>query len=340
MDEAAAKTFGLIFGRWRSHILYTGTVLGVFDALSTGPKTAATTAHELHVDSNALYRLMRALSAIELLSEGDNRNFSLTSMGDLLRTDHPQSLRPMTLLEEGPEHYAAWRHLPSLIKDGAQDGFAREFGEPAFEYARHNPAYGTVFNDAMSSFSGLDNMLLGEALQAYDFAGISALCDVGGGQGYTLCNLLAQHPHLQGTVLELPDVIADTSLLWADKLGVGERCRYVSGDMFEKVPSADAYLIKRVLHDWNDAECHQILSTMHRAAPKGARVLIVEQVVPDASEGAHFSKLFDVHMMVWGPGRERTAEEYAAILKEAGWTYLRAWYPPSKMLGVLEAVKV
>lgn len=338
MDEAAAKTVELIFGRWRSQILYTGALLRVFDALATGPKTATKAASELHVDSDALYRLMRALSAIGLLNEDDKRSFSLTSMGDLLRADHPQSLRPMTLLEEGPEHYAAWKHLPTLIKDGAQDGFSREFGQSAFEYALHNPGYGKVFNEAMSSFSGLDNMLVLEALQTYDFARISTLCDVGGGQGYALCNLLAKHPHLKGTVLELQSVIADKNSLWADKMGVGDRCRYVAGDMFNKVPAADAYLIKRVLHDWNDAECHQILSTMHRSAPKDARMLIVEQVVP-GPDTSHFSKLFDVHMMIWGTGRERTAEEYAGLLKEAGWRYLQTWYPPSKMLGVLEAIK-
>lgn len=338
MDEAAGKTLELIFGRWRSQILYTGVKLGVFDALAEGPRTAGEAADNLKVDSGALYRLMRALSCIGLLNEDANRSFRMTAMGEPLRSDHPHSLRPMTLLEEGPEHYAAWKHLPALVQSGGQDGFAREFGLPAFAYAQANPDYGRVFNDAMSSFSGLDNMLLLEAIQDYDFHGISILCDVGGGQGFALCNLLARHPGLQGVVLELQHVIADKSLLWAGKLGVAERCSYVAGDMFERVPAADVYLIKRVLHDWNDAECHQIMSTIHRAAGKGARMLIVEQVVPGA-ETPHFSKLFDVHMMVWGTGRERTAEEYATLLSEAGWTYRKTWYPSSMMLGVVEAVK-
>lgn len=338
MDAAAGKTIEMIFGRWRSQILYTGVRLGIFDALAAGPGTAAKAAGELHVDSEALYRLMRALGAIGLLEEDDKRTFSLTSMGDLLRADHPHSLRPMTLLEEGPEHYAAWKHLPALIREGKQDGFAREFGQPAFAHASSNPDYGKVFNEAMSSFSAMDNMMLLEALKDYDFAGISRICDVGGGQGYALCNLLAAFPHLQGTVLELPNVIADKTALWAGKMDLEQRCTYVAGDMFDQVPAADAYLIKRVLHDWNDAECHTILSAMHRAAPKGGKVLIVELVVPGAGT-PHFSKLFDVHMLIWGTGRERTAEEYAALLKEAGWKYLKTWYPASRMLGVVEAVK-
>lgn len=338
MDEAAAKAIELIFGRWRSQILYTGVALGVVDALAGGPRTAASAASELNVDAAALYRLMRALSAIGILKEDDTQTFCLTSMGETLRRDHPRTLRPMTLLEEGPEHYAAWKHLPALIREGAQDGFAREFGRPGFDYARENPSYGAVFNEAMSSFSAIDNALVLEALQAYDFAGISHLCDIGGGHGYALCNLLAKHPHLKGTVLDLPDVLSNKELLWADKLRVADRCAYVAGDMFAAVPVADAYLVKRVLHDWSDADCHQILSTMHRTAPRDARLFIIEQVVP-GPDSPHFSKLFDVHMMVWGNGRERTAEEYAELLKESGWRYRQTWYPQSRMIGVVEAIK-
>jgi hypothetical protein len=171
-----------------------------------------------------------------------------------------------------------------------------------------------------------------------DFSGISHLCDVGGGHGSTLCHLLVKYPHLQGTVLDLPSVLAEKSLLWADKLGVEDRCTYVPGDMFQAVPPADAYMVKRVIHDWNDQECHQILATMHRAAPQQGRVLIMEQVVP-GPDAPHFSKLFDIHMMIGVTGRERTEEEYAGLLEGAGWKYRETWYPTSKMLGVVEGVK-
>jgi O-methyltransferase domain len=105
--------------------------------------------------------------------------------------------------------------------------------------------------------------------------------------------------------------------LWADKLGVSDRCTYVPGDMFREVPPADAYMVKRILHDWNDAECRQILATMHRAAPPQGRVLIMEHVVP-GPDTPHFSKLFDVHMLIMLTGRERTLEEYAGLLDGAG----------------------
>ncbi len=161
---------------------------------------------------------------------------------------------------------------------------------------------------------------------------------MGGGHGYALCHLLAKHPHLQGTVLELPSVIEQTELLWADKMGLGDRCAYVAGDMFQEVPTADAYMVKRVIHDWNDEECLQILSTMNRAAPQHGRIFIMEQVVP-GPDTSHFSKLFDIHMLIALSGRERTLEEYIDLLERAGWKYVQTWYPPSKMLGVVEGVK-
>jgi hypothetical protein len=337
MDNAGAKVIALIFGRWRSQILYTGVKLGVFDALASGPASAVRVASQLNVDAGMLYRLMRALGSLDLLQEDQQQLFSLTPMGELLRKDHPHTLRGMTLLEEGPEHYAVWQHLPEIIKEGKQDAFRREFGQPLFEYAVQNPSYGSVFNEAMSSYSSMDNALVLEALETYDFSGISHLCDVGGGHGYALCHLLAKHLHLQGTVLELPSVIENKELLWADKMGVGDRCTYVPGDMFQEVPPADAYMVKRVIHDWNDEECRQILSTINRAAPQRGRILIMEQVVsgPDTS---HFSKLFDIHMLMF-TGRERTLEEYAGLMEGAGWKYVQTWYPPSKMLGVVEGVK-
>jgi O-methyltransferase domain len=190
----------------------------------------------------------------------------------------------------------------------------------------------------MSSYSNIDTKLVLEALEPYDFSGISHLCDVGGGHGHTLCSLLITYPHLQGTVLELPSVIAKHELLRADKMAVGGRCTYVPGNMFREVPPADAYMVKRVLHDWNDAECHQILATVHRAAPQHGRVLIMEHVVPDP-DTPHFSKLFDIQMLVMLTGRERTLEEYAGLLEGTGWRYRQTWYPASKMLRVVEGVK-
>ena len=339
MVDASAKVIDLIFGRWRSQILYAGVKLGIFDALAHGPKNAVSVASELGADAGMLYRLMRALGSLELLTEDNTRTFSLTPSGELLHKHHPHTLRGMTLWEEGPLTYSAWKHLPDLIKEGKQEGFVREFGGPLFAYLPQHPSHGAVFNEAMSSYSSADNAWVLEALEHYDFSGIAHLCDIGGGHGYTLCNLLAKYPSLHGTVLDLPSVVENKESLWADKLGVGDRCTYLAGDMFREVPPADAYMVKRVMHDWNDAECLQILSHAHQTAPRNGKVFIIEAVIP-SPDTPHFSKLFDIHMLVMLTGRERTTEEYARLLEGAGWKYRQTWFPVSKMLGVIEGVKV
>ena len=339
MSNAQGKLLDLIFGRWRSQILYAGVKLGIFDALCNGPKTATAIAHELGLDSELGYRLLRALGSLDLLLEDTGRTFSLTEAGDLLRSDHPQTLRGVTLLEEGPEHYALWRHLPDMVRDGKQNAFVREFGRMAFDHAVHDPGYAEVFDAAMSSYSRTQTDWVLEALQSYDFSKILHLCDVGGGHGYMLCQVLECHPHLRGTVLERPEVISNPDRLWAQSMGMTNRLEYVAGNMFEGVPSADAYIMKLILHDWNDDECVQILRNQYREATPGGRVFIVEHIVPGAST-SHFSKLFDIHMMCWGTGRERTQDEYAALLKRAGWKYVATWLPSSGVMGVIEGAKV
>lgn len=338
MNDAWQSVVDIIFGRWRSQILYAGVRLGVFDALGGGPKSTADLAAELRMDPPLTYRLLRALSCLGLLNEDRNRSFSLAAAGEFLQAAHPQTLRGMTLLEEGPEHYAVWKHLSAVVREGKQDGFVREFGHPIFVHAVEDRRYGAVFNEAMSSYSSGETAMVLEALATYDFSGISHLCDVGGGHGHLLCSLLAQHPHLSGMVYELPSVIERRDLLWADKMNVGSRCGYVPGDMFKEVPRADAYLLKHILHDWNDAECVQILSNMHKAAPHDARAFVAEFVIP-GPQTPHFSKLFDIHMMCAASGQERTDKEYAGLFERAGWNYIRTWYPTSKLMGVVEAMK-
>ncbi len=339
MNDPRHTVIDMIFGRWRSQILYAGVKLGVFDALSVGPKSSTDLAAELCLNPALTYRLLRALGSLVLLKEEMDQMFSLAPAGEYLRKDHPETLRGMTLLEEGPEHYAVWKHLPAMIEDGNQDGFVREFGHPIFVHAVEDSEYGAVFDEAMSSYSSGETAMVLEALAAHDFSGISHLCDVGGGHGHLLCSLLAKYPDLRGTVYELPNVIERKDLLWAKKMNVSNRCEYVAGDMFKEVPRADAYLLKHILHDWNDAECVRILSNMHEEAPSGARACVAEVIVP-GPETPQFSKLFDIHMMCATSGQERTEEEYVALFDRAGWRHVKTWYPASKLMGVVEAVKV
>ena len=202
MPDPQAQVMDLIFGRWRSQILYAGVKLGIFDALRNGGRDASAIAHELGLDPHLTYRLMRALGSLDLLAEDTEHTFSLTRTGERLRSDHPHRMRGITLLEEGPEHYAIWKYLPGMIRDGKQNAFIREFGRMAFDHAENDADYAEVFDGAMSSYSRTQASLVLEALQSYDFSNVTHICDVGGGQGYMLCQFLDKYPHLRGTVLE------------------------------------------------------------------------------------------------------------------------------------------
>ena len=332
------KTLDLIIGRWRSQILYTGVELGVFEYVSSQPKNASEIAKVLNLDYNLAYRLLRALGSLGLLREGVNRDFTITQQGEFLRKDNPKTLRGIALLEEGPEHYALWKHLPTMIKDGKQNAFPREYGQKLFEFTDSNPLYREVFNQAMSSYSSIQTAWVTDALDGYNFSNVNTVCDVGGGQGHLLCSLLVKYPHIKGTVIELDSVIKNNDLLWAEKMGVKDRCSYVGGNMFSKVPAADAYIMKMILHDWSDDECVKILSNIYNAASENGTVLIAEHLVPGPEE-PHFSKLFDIHMMCVATGKERTVEEYADLLKKTGWNHANTFHSQSGLMGIIEGKK-
>jgi len=333
------KTMDIIFGRWKSQILYTGAKIGIFDYLTTSPKEIGQIAQDLNLNETMAYRILRSIASLGFLKEEeDGRRFSITTLGELLRKDHPQTLQGVLLLEEGPEHYQIWKHLSRMIKDGQQNAFISEYGNNIFEYAGKNSEYSKVFNDAMSSYSAMHTAMVLEALNGYDFSNVSHICEIGGGQGHLLSHLQSKYNHLKGTILELEPVVNNHDSSWPNKMGLQDRCKYIKGDMFEQVPSADLYIMKMILHDWNDDECIKILSYIHKSASDKSKVFIVEHIVPDPTT-PHFSKLFDIHMMCATSGRERTIEEYKSILSQSGWRHIQTHYPKSNMIGVIEGTK-
>ena len=325
----------LFYGRWRSQTLYAGVRVGIFEAVGQAALPASQVAGELGLDPAMTYRLLRALASLGLLHQHDAQTFSVSDSGELLRSDHPQSMRDALLLREGPEHTAIWKHLPDIVRDGKQDGFVREYGTTAFAHAEREPSYGKAFDAGMSSQSRLQTTWTIDALRDCDLAPVSHLCDVGGGQGHLLCHLLVRYPHLRGTVLDRPSVIEQGRAAWAGKLSVQDRCSHVAGDMFVDVPTADAYVMKMILHDWDDDECVRILRNLHRRAGPAGRVFIVEHVIPESGR-PDFAAMFDMHMMCWGTGRERTEREYRDLLRESGWGFETTWYAPGGALGVVE----
>jgi hypothetical protein len=338
MSDSANLVRNIIFGRWRSQILYAGTSLGVFDHLSCDrPATASDVATTVAADPTLLYRLLRALSSIGLVVEDKTHGFRLSEAGNMLRSDHPRSLRALALLEEGPEHYAVWRHLVAILRDGRQEGFQREFGRGGFEYRRDNAAYGQIFDAAMSSNSLNETDSVLTALAGVDFSDVKMLCDIGGGQGHLACGFLRTYPHLHATVFDVPEVVSETDQLWAPRLGFSDRCDYVSGDMFAAVPPADSYVLKAILHDWNDTECIQILRNLRRAVRSPGRLYVVEFLITGVNE-PDFARIFDIHMMCWGSGRERTPEEYITLFNEAGWRHTGTYHPSGGLRGIVTGV--
>lgn len=332
------KTFDIIFGRWKSQILYAGVKLGIIDCLTSDSKEVSEIAKKLVLDESLLYRLLRALGSLGFVLEESGHKFSISSQGELLKKDHIQTLQGILLLEEGPEHYQIWKHLPTMIKDGKQNAFFKEYGCNLFEYVYKNTEYSQIFNEAMNSYSKLHTNMILEALASYDFSKISHICDIGGGHGFLLCNLLSKYFHMKGTLLELESVISNKELLWASKMGLEDRCNYEVGDMFKQVPYADAYTLKMILHDWNDEECIKILSNIHTSSSNDAKIFIIEHIVTNP-ETPHFSKLFDIHMMCALSGRERTIEEFSSIFEQSGWKHVKTHYPHSGIIGVIEGIK-
>ena len=172
---------------------------------------------------------------------------------------------PRLYSQTGPEHYALWKHLPDIIRDGRQNAFVREFRQSAFDYAAQNPEYACVFDEAMSSYSGFQAEWTLEALEEYDFSKFASLCDVAGGQGHLLGGFLVKYSSLKGILFERPSVIMDCRRLWTNKGNVADRCEFVGGDMFKIIPKADAHIMKLILQDWNDNQCVQILSNAFNA---------------------------------------------------------------------------
>lgn len=337
MSDPKQMLLDTIFGRWRSQILYAGVSLGIFEELTEKPLGSNAVAEKLRLDPIMTYRLMRAMACLGVLSEAEKKEFLVTQTGKFLQAAHPESLRGMVLLEEGPEHYAVWKHLPDIVRDGGKDGFKREFGNPIFVHAAENEDYGKVFNEAMSSYSASETAMVLNALKDEIFRGMKLICDVAGGHGHLMCSILKKHLTLNGTVFDLASTFEDKGQLWAGKMGVEDRCTYTPGDMFESVPAADGYFMKHILHDWNDDQCTRILSNIAQNSKTPARLFIAEFVV-SGPQAPDFAKLFDVHMMCATGGQERTELEYSALFNKSGWKHVNT-FPSFGPISVIEAVK-
>lgn len=320
----------LASGYWHTQAIYVAAKLAVADLLADGPKSPDELAAATGSHPRALYRLLRALASLGIFAEDAAGRFALTPMADCLRSDVPGSVRALCIMR-GEWQYAAWGQLLHNVQIG-ECAFEKVFGEPLFDHLAAHPEKGTLFDAAMTGVHGRETQAM---LDTYDFAGIGVLADIGGGNGEVIASVLAKHPTVRGVLFDRPAVVerAKGNLSAA---GVADRCEVVAGDFLAAVPGgADAYLLRHIIHDWDDEKSVAILRNCRAAMSERCKLLIVEGIVPPGNEPS-VSKFFDLSMMVLPGGMERTEGEYRRLLAAGGFSLARV-VPTATWVSVIEA---
>ena len=316
--DAMAPGFQLtierLFGLIDAKAIYAAVELDLPDRLAAGARSAADLAAEMDADADAVERLLRFLVSRGVFRRTRDGRFANNGASDPLRADHPYSWRGWVEFFGSDWNGRIFDHLADRVRTGTPASRAA-YGVPFFEYLNdHNPDAGAAFNAAMAAGARLQSLLLAENL---DWASTTTVCDVGGGTGAALANILRVHPQLSGVVLDLPALADEAETLLRDA-GVGDRARFEGGDFFAAVPGGfDAYLMLAVVHDWDDESCRRILGRVREAMTASSRLMVVERPIA-AGNGADFSKAADMLMLVLGEGgRERTRGEYEALFASA-----------------------
>jgi hypothetical protein len=312
-SDAAIKIRRMIDGYQLSQAIHVAATLGIADLLVDASRTSDELAAATGTHPPTLYRLLRALASVEILHELDGRRFELTPLGQPLRSDVPDSIAGWAAFIGRPYYWQAWSGLLHSVRTG-ENAFRHVHGTDVWTFRSTRPDESAVFDRAMTSLSRRSNAAV---LAAYEFGRFRTIVDVGGGNGALLAAVLAAHPELQGVLFDQPHVVSGAASL-LERAGVASRCRTVGGNFFESVPEgADAYVLRAVIHDWDDDACIRILTVIRHAIAKDGKVLIVERVIAPANEGRD-AKFSDLNMLVGPGGRERTREEFAALLESSG----------------------
>lgn len=303
----------LISGFWISRCVYIMAKLGIADLLKDGPRSAEDLAREAGAHAPSLFRVLRALVAVNVLTQTEDGRYGSTPMLETLRSDVPGSLRAFAMTELGEEHYPAWGELLHSVRTG-EIAFDKAFGKPVWEFFAKHEENARIFNDAMSGMTAQAEQALHAA---YSFEGIRTIVDVGGGHGGLITSILKRNPDMRGILFDAPPVIDGAKPKIAES-DVANRCEAIGGDFFKSVPEGgDAIIMKWIIHDWNDEQSIAIMQNCHRALPENGKLILVEAVVPPGNE-MHFAKFIDLNMLVMTGGRERTEEEFRRLYEAAG----------------------
>jgi hypothetical protein len=284
--------------------------LGIADLLCDGPLNVDSLAEKTDTHAPTLYRLLRALSSVGIFVETDDRVFDLTPLAQCLLSD---AMRPMARMFLSDWHDKAWNGFNYTVRTG-KPGFDHTFGKPAFEWMEENPEERAILDQGQ----GLKAKGFSEAvMEAYDFSDFNSICDVGGGQGAFLIQLLANYPHIKGFVADLPGAAtsAENAITKAD---LNDRCKAIPYDFLKEAPPVcDAYFLVNVLHDWEDEICCRILNNISQSMNADSRLWVLEYLLEPGS-GFSIAKLLDIEVLVMGGGRERSIAEYTTLLGSVG----------------------
>jgi SAM-dependent methyltransferase len=329
--QSSRRLTELTIGGWFTQAISVAAELGIADLLIDGPRTAEELAEDTSALSGALYRVLRALASVGIFTEDEYGRFSLTPLAENLRSDVPNSLRSFGIMA-GAEFYQSWGNLLYSVQTGKQ-GFDKTYGRPFFQYMTEHPDRHAIYDKAMMVHGIAETEPM---LDAYDFSAFETVMDVGGGNGLMLAAILNRHPAIKGILFDLP-AVADRAKESFSDLDLSGRCQIVGGDFFTSVPSADVYVLRHIIHDWDDGDAVSILRNCRNAMNPEGTVLLVETVIPPLNEPC-FGKWLDLMMLIVG-GRERTEEQYRQLLPQAG-LELNRIIPTAHEISIVEAVKL
>lgn len=335
MDHTSpqAQLNQLISGYMKTQAVYVAAKLGIADLLTQGGRTAEDLARATNMHAPSLFRLLRALASLGVFTEDESSCFSLTPIAECLRSDVPGSQRALAIMS-GEEHFKAWAELLYSIQTG-KTSFDKLYGMPIFDFLSQNLEQAKVFDAAMVGVHGRETAAMTDA---YDFSDIGILADVGGGNGSLLSFVLKAYPTMKGMLYDLPGVV-ERAKAGFQANGLADRCEVIGGSFFESIPEgADAYLLRHIIHDWDDEKSLTILRNVHRAMRSDARLLVIEGVIPPGNDPS-FSKLLDLTMLTLPGGKERTEEEYRTLFRAGGFELTRI-VPTQAEISVIEGKKL
>jgi len=295
--------------------IHAAAKFGLADLVASGPKSVHELAEATHTHGPSMARLLRALTSLGIFAEDTTGRFQQTALSEMLRSDHPESIRPSAMMLGAHFIWKPSGGLEETVRTG-QPSFERIYGAPFFDYLAGHSEDAAVFNAAMSSSPEHLDTIAG----AYDFSRFERMVDVGGGHGLLLAAILSANSRLRGVLYDLPSVVAGASGLRQEP--IGQRCEIIGGDFFKEVPAgADAYILKGIIHSWNDKAALTILKNCRRAIRPDGTLLLVETMLTPSTDPAR--ALMDMLMMVLTSGRERTEPEFRSLLQEAGFSMVQ-----------------